>query len=159
MVFTLIQQGLGLRHREKRALCGKMTLRNFYYHSMSTIWHVADLLGLVCYIISRYVHVTVLLVLVWYIIKLSQYVHVTELLVLVFYIISRYLHVTEVLVSVCYITARDGHVDAILNYHWIFANVKYYHINLEKNVLQSHNTEWQCLCQYTRHHYHNDNHT
>ena len=29
MVFTLIQQGLGLRPREKRALCGKMGVGHY----------------------------------------------------------------------------------------------------------------------------------
>ena len=30
MVLTLIQQGLGLRPQEKRALCGKMVMRVFH---------------------------------------------------------------------------------------------------------------------------------
>ena len=37
MVLTLIQQGLGLRPREKRALCGKMTYMDFFSTSLTLI--------------------------------------------------------------------------------------------------------------------------
>ena len=35
MVFTLIQQGLGLRPRENRALCGKMGLYKIFQRFLS----------------------------------------------------------------------------------------------------------------------------
>ena len=59
MVLTLIQQGLCLRPREKRALCGKMSIPNFLFAFVESLDNINILLKVICiFVCGRFLFVT-----------------------------------------------------------------------------------------------------